>query len=137
MSDPRPWYVGNNGATNFTRSEAQQFARGILQSDDYRNSLKSRAKTGTLPPQVETMLWHYAYGKPVEQLNVTNSSGLDLSQMGSAELADIATRLADAMREAKEVEDLLAATQTPAPSTSSSQMNVQQQSPQSPTYRTH
>src|SRR5688572_15291641 len=84
-----PWYTGSNGATTFTRHEAQRFARQIVESQDYRDSLNRRIKSDTLQSGVECMLWHYAYGKPVEQLQITLQPGQeDLSSLSLAELQD-------------------------------------------------
>jgi hypothetical protein len=112
-SSSLPWYVGHNGATNLTRHEAQSFARQLLDSADYRDSLQKRIRTGDLPPAVETMLWHYAYGKPVEQVQLQVSTvEQDLSQLSSAELEQRAKELLDALREAREVEQAITATGT-------------------------
>jgi hypothetical protein len=57
-----------------TRSEgkltAKTLAREILNSKQYRESLMRRIVMDELPPAVECMLYHYAYGKPVENLQV-------------------------------------------------------------------
>lgn len=84
--DPRPWYMGRNGATNATRGEAQRVARGLLDSLEYQKSIKDRIKTGTLPAAVEIMLWHYAYGKPMEQIELNVQGSVDLSGLSSDEL---------------------------------------------------
>lgn len=106
--DPRPWYVGHNGATNFTRGEAQKFARNLLESKDYRESLKERIHTKTLPPAVETMLWHYAYGKPVEQVNLSIGTE-DLSGLSVDELVQRARALQDQLEEVRRLEDAIPA----------------------------
>lgn len=40
----------------------------ILENPKYVANLKKRALAGELPPAVETMLFYYLYGKPVEKL---------------------------------------------------------------------
>ncbi len=40
----------------------------IVDDSHYRKKLLARARAGTLPPAVECMLWHYAKGKPKEQV---------------------------------------------------------------------
>lgn len=101
----KPWEMGNAGATRFTRGEAQRFARGILQSDAYRQSLEARAARGELPAAVETMLWHYGFGKPVEHVAVaTASAQTDLSALSSCELRQMMEGLAEKARDIEAVE---------------------------------
>lgn len=108
MSEPNafaptpPWYVGATGATAHVRHEVQKAARKILENGDYQASLVLRAKLGTLPPAVETMLWHYAYGKPAENLNVNVQDQTDLSSLSVEDLAGRALQLARALQEARE-----------------------------------
>lgn len=47
-------------------SEARKFARSIIEDPEYKRILIARANAGHLAPQVEVMLYHYAYGKPIE-----------------------------------------------------------------------
>lgn len=105
-----PWYQGPNGATNFTRHEAQRFARDLLESKDYRDSVKTRVRLGTLPPAIEAMLWHYAYGKPIEQIAMTVTPGQeDLSNLSLEQLQERAAMIAHAVQEARELADALPA----------------------------
>lgn len=86
LTNPKPWYVGPGGsATAFTRHEAQKFARGILESQTYRDGLQARAQKGELAPAMEALLWYYAYGKPKEQIEVTVQHE-DLSSLSHEEL---------------------------------------------------
>lgn len=94
IAQTAPWYVGSGGATSFTRHEAQRFARNIVTSDVYRVTLQDRIATKTLAPAIEQMLWHYAFGKPVEQVQVTVTQGEDLSTLS----ADDLLARADALR---------------------------------------
>lgn len=104
-----PWYVGHNGATNFTRHEAQKLARNIVESQDYRDSLTRRIKSDTLPPAVECMLWHYAYGKPIEQVNLNVTQHEDLSALGLDELFLRARELAQQIDEAQQLANAIPA----------------------------
>ena len=45
-------------------------AQRLLKDKEYRKQFKARLERGDLPPAVETMLYHYAYGKPADNLNV-------------------------------------------------------------------
>lgn len=61
------------GRLNKQTEQAREFARGILASPQYRASLKARADEGRLAPAVETLLWHYAHGKPPDKVEVTGA----------------------------------------------------------------
>jgi hypothetical protein len=54
------------------RVTAKSFALEILTSQEYRQSIHNRIILGDLPPQLECLLYHYAYGKPVERVEVTD-----------------------------------------------------------------
>jgi hypothetical protein len=54
---------------------AETFAKQILSSAEYRSSLQRRVVMDELPPAVETMLWHFAYGKPKERIEHTGKDG--------------------------------------------------------------
>jgi hypothetical protein len=52
-------------------------------------AFQQRLIAGTLPPGVETMLYAYAYGKPVERVEHSGTVGVrpeDLDTMSDAEL---------------------------------------------------
>jgi hypothetical protein len=87
------------GAPNKANGLAKHFAREIVESPEYRASLKSRAKSGTLPPQVETMLWAYAYGKPTEKVEITTPQHQDMSEMSTEELAERAALIASVLKD--------------------------------------
>ena len=78
------------------RGEAARFATQIVESDDYRMSLRLRAANGTLPPAIEQMLWHYAYGQPRDKMErPTDAKGrASLEQVPTHELSARASRLA-------------------------------------------
>lgn len=50
------------------------FCRAILDSHEYRQSISFRITLGTLPPAVELRFYDYAAGKPVERVEVKDSS---------------------------------------------------------------
>ena len=71
------------------RNEAQIEAKKLLQSADYIKSLKDRIIRGELMPQVETMLWHYAYGKPPDVIHVEGGTLVQqLEQLSDEKLAE-------------------------------------------------
>lgn len=102
-----PWHMQGQGVTAYTRQEGQAFARRILQSAAYRQTLEKRAIDGTLPAAVETMLWHYAYGKPPETINVSVQE--DLSQLTTEQLRTRTEAALSALREAEAIENALSA----------------------------
>lgn len=105
-----PFHMGSNGATNFTRGEAQKFARSIIESKDYRDDLAARAKSGKLAPAIESMLWHYAYGKPIEQVQVQVMQGVqDFGSMSVEELQQALSDMRTQLEEAQALEDALPA----------------------------
>ena len=54
------------GLVNKTTKEVREIATRLVEDGEYRSSLRMRLVSGTLAPAVESMLWHYAYGKPKE-----------------------------------------------------------------------
>lgn len=101
--------MGHTGATAFTRSEAQRFARQIVESESYRTDLQDRAKSGKLAPAVEQMLWYYAYGKPAEMINLNVTKGDDLSSLTVEELQERAKALSDQIDEMNALSDAIPA----------------------------
>lgn len=100
-----PWAITSNGVTNFTRGQAQQFARELVTSQVYKDTLQERIKTKTLAPAIEQMLWYYAYGKPIEQVELTVQQGVeDLTQLPLDELTRRARDLATLIEEADGLE---------------------------------
>jgi len=71
---------------------AQSHAKKILESPDYVRNLETRAKAGNLAPAVEAMLWHYAFGKPVETIEVSHHLER-LEELSDAELVSLEAEL--------------------------------------------
>ncbi len=65
------------GTSNKVTAEAKAVCAAIVDDPTYRKKLIARAKAGELAPAIEAMLWHYAYGKPKEQ--VEHAGGITLS----------------------------------------------------------
>jgi len=69
----RPFEPGNagkpRGARNKVTREIAAYARDFLESADYRASAHRRVLAGRAP-HLETLLHHYAFGKPVERVQV-------------------------------------------------------------------
>src|SRR5687767_13204387 len=58
------------GSRNKVTAEAQAFARSIVEDPEYRQNLVAAARDRKLHPQVEVMLWNYAYGKPKDEVTL-------------------------------------------------------------------
>ena len=63
------------GRLNNKTLEAREFATSVIDSPSYRASVQARAESGTLPPAIEAMLWHYSKGKPPEKIELTGEDG--------------------------------------------------------------
>jgi hypothetical protein len=85
--------------------QARKFARSIVENEQYKTILIARANAGELSPQVETLLFHYAYGKPSEVIE-SRTTIEDLRSKATDELfAELdATRLR--LREALEAREI-------------------------------
>jgi hypothetical protein len=68
------------GVPNKVTQEVKAVASRLVDDPDYLASLERRLKRGKCAPAVETMLWHYAKGKPKDQLEVTGADGGPLIQ---------------------------------------------------------
>jgi hypothetical protein len=63
------------GSQNKSTGEVRDLARALVNDPEYRRNLDVRLKRGKLAPMVESMLWHYAYGKPKETVEHTGENG--------------------------------------------------------------
>jgi hypothetical protein len=59
------------GALNKSTRDIQDFARRMLEDPEYVRELAVRLRRGKAP-HVETVLYHYGYGKPRETISVEN-----------------------------------------------------------------
>ena len=55
--------------------DVEAACRALVDDEDYRAAFKSRFHKGELPPAIEAMVWHYAYGQPVKRHEHTGSEG--------------------------------------------------------------
>ena len=76
-----------------TPKSAKDFAKRILSSAQYRESIKRRIVTDTLSAAVECKLYDYAYGKPVDRVEVKDTTDR-LEDLTSEELEARAMALA-------------------------------------------
>jgi hypothetical protein len=61
---------------NKVTREVRDAARKLVEDERYRAKLGERLESGKLAPAMETMLWHYAYGKPKETVDVEFPGGV-------------------------------------------------------------
>jgi hypothetical protein len=61
------------GLQNRNTLEVKQLATRILQDKDYLEALQRRLLRGEAGP-IEVTLWHYAYGKPKERVELTGEN---------------------------------------------------------------
>ena len=87
------------GTPNKVTAEVRVVCAAILDDPTYRTNLTARARAGTLAPAVEAMLWHYAFGKPKESLDVTVGPAGDLSELSAEDLLHRADGLRERLRE--------------------------------------
>ena len=67
LLDTPPGYVAVTPRnTGDLVGRAADFAAEVLDQPEYLQKLKDRAAAGALPPAIETMLWAYRFGKPVD-----------------------------------------------------------------------
>ena len=96
----RPSIGRPRGAMGALTKQAREAASRILDSAEYLMSLKTRANEGTLPPPVEIMLWHYRYGKPKDQIVITQGEE-NLTELTTEELALRAKAIAEDLDQAR------------------------------------
>lgn len=66
------------GTVSHITKMARDIARGELENPKYLAKLRERLEAGKVAPPVEVMLWSYAYGKPVEKIELTGPDGQPL-----------------------------------------------------------
>ena len=63
------------GTPNKAAGEIGVRCRALLESDGYQQYFKHRLEVGQLPPMLEALTWHYAYGKPIERQEHSGPGG--------------------------------------------------------------
>lgn len=69
MAKYQPGESGNplgraRGVPNKATREARTLARDLVSNPTYLQRFKARLLAGKLPPLLEALCWHYAYGRP-------------------------------------------------------------------------
>lgn len=109
VRDPRKADDDSKPAKKITRKAISEFARDILSTEEYRASLLRRIFLDELPPAIEALLYHYAHGKPVEKLEVKDTTIAieNLTAEQCEERAMFLVEYARKMRESEGTEDAL------------------------------
>lgn len=83
------------GSPNRAGREGREFAQRFVNDPEYRESLRRRVANDTLAPAVEVQLQHYAWGKPIDRVEISDTTEKkDLTALTDAELAAEAQSLA-------------------------------------------
>jgi hypothetical protein len=61
---------GPRGTPNKATREVRELARRLVEDADYQAKLKARLEAGQAGA-LEPLLWHYAYGKPKQPVELT------------------------------------------------------------------
>lgn len=67
------------GVKNKATLEVEAACRRLVDDEEYQRYFAHRLKVGQLPPALEAMVWHYAYGKPSERVEVSGPGGSELT----------------------------------------------------------
>ncbi len=86
------------GRRNRTTLEVAAWARGLLADPVYRRNLRQRLRDGTAG-QIEVVLHHYAYGKPVERVELTSPRRVLILAPGAVLPPALEAELTQAARE--------------------------------------
>lgn len=75
--------------------DARLYSLLIVTDPVYRENLLRAARSRILPPQMEVLLWHYAFGKPPDRVELGRPGEFgDLRKMSTEQLALRARNLA-------------------------------------------
>ena len=72
------------GTPNKATAEVKLFANRIVDDPVYLAKLEKDVRARRVHPSIESMLWHYAKGRPVERHEIGNPG--DFSEMSNADL---------------------------------------------------
>lgn len=79
----------------------KDFCRGVLRSQEYRESVMRRILFDELPPQIEVLFFAYAEGKPIDRIEVKDTTD-DIDEMNAEQCEQEAMRLLELARQLKE-----------------------------------
>ena len=61
------------GVANRATVEVKQMCSELVEDPQYRARLKERLWAGDLPPALECLIWHYAFGRPKETMGIDSA----------------------------------------------------------------
>ena len=61
------------GVPNRATREVREFCQRLVADPEYRAGLERRLRSGELAPQIEALIWNYAFGRPSQSIDVTSS----------------------------------------------------------------
>ena len=67
------------GTPNKLNGAIASRCRALIEDPAYQETFAKRFLTGRLPPVLEAMAWHYAYGKPSETMTLQSLGGGPIS----------------------------------------------------------
>ena len=86
----RPFVKGDKragrpkGRANAVTLDVREFAQKFIDDADYRESLRKRVLRGDAP-HMETLIWHYRFGKPKDTLEINQPRPLVVELLSDAE----------------------------------------------------
>ena len=63
------------GVPNKATRDVAAICRAMVEDPEYLKYLTHRIYTGQAPPGIEALVWHYAYGKPKERMEISGPDG--------------------------------------------------------------
>lgn len=72
-SDKTPGSGRKKGSRNKRTQDVEAYARGIVEDPEVQAMMLKQAKDGTLPAPLVQMLHAYAYGRPMEKVELSGS----------------------------------------------------------------
>jgi hypothetical protein len=111
------------GSENRVTQEFKRDLQLFFSGEEYREGVKKRIINGSAP-SVEIYFLQLIFGKPRDEVSVSVSVGEDLTTLSTEELARRAEGLLAQLRDAKELEELLAQRRNTIDVTPSVETNV-------------
>lgn len=87
------------------KQSIREFCKGILESQEYRDSIVRRIMFDALPAQIEQLIYYYAEGKPIERLEVDSNPSGRFENLTSAEVEAKAAHLWQLSRTIRQLEE--------------------------------
>ena len=68
------------GTPNKATERGREFFQALVEDAGYQRRFRKAWSTRSLPPQLEAMVWHYAYGKPIQMTDAA-ATGPSLAEL--------------------------------------------------------